>query len=100
MPYQPDSLDKEKAMFQTPDTAMKKASLKKGAAPQPATTRPTTPTAKPATAGAISPERRNGMVAEAAYYIAERRGFAEGSPIEDWLMAEAQIDAMLSRRKA
>ena len=30
-------------------------------------------------------------VAEAAYFLAERRGFAPGFELEDWLMAEAQI---------
>jgi len=36
------------------------------------------------------------MIAEAAYYIAEHRGFAQGHELEDWLLAEKQIDAMLS----
>lgn len=35
-------------------------------------------------------------IAEAAYFIAERRGFADGSPDEDWLEAEAEIDRMLA----
>ncbi|MBK6396063.1 MAG: DUF2934 domain-containing protein [Betaproteobacteria bacterium] len=39
-------------------------------------------------------ERRQ-MVAEAAYYRAERRGFAPGSEVEDWLEAEAQIRVRL-----
>lgn len=32
-------------------------------------------------------------VAEAAYFIAEHRGFKEGDPVQDWLAAEAQINA-------
>ena len=36
---------------------------------------------------------RHEMVAKAAYYAAERRGFAAGSQLEDWLLAERQIDA-------
>ena len=28
----------------------------------------------------------------AAYYRAERRGFAPGHEVEDWLAAEAEID--------
>lgn len=39
-------------------------------------------------------------VAEAAYYIAERRGFQGGSPEEDWLAAEAQIRQSLSGNAA
>ncbi|MBS4098816.1 MAG: DUF2934 domain-containing protein [Sulfuricella sp.] len=34
---------------------------------------------------------RRQMIAEAAYYYAERRGFAEGGDLDDWLQAEAQI---------
>jgi hypothetical protein len=44
----------------------------------------------------LTPEERHRVVAEAAYFIAERRGFAGGSPIDDWLQAEADIDRMLA----
>jgi hypothetical protein len=37
-------------------------------------------------------EIRNRMIAEAAYYRAEARGFATGYELEDWLEAEAEID--------
>ena len=33
----------------------------------------------------------NSMIAEAAYYRAEARGFATGYEIEDWLEAEAEV---------
>jgi hypothetical protein len=83
-------------MFQTQETAIKKAFLKKGRTVQ-ATTGAAKPTPPDQTAasGAVLPEARNRMVAEAAYYIAEHRGFAKGSPLEDWLAAEAQINTML-----
>lgn len=32
------------------------------------------------------------MIATAAYYRAEHRGFTGGNPVEDWLAAEAEID--------
>jgi hypothetical protein len=32
-------------------------------------------------------------IAIAAYYRAERRGFAPGNEVEDWLAAEAEINA-------
>ncbi|MET0988399.1 MAG: DUF2934 domain-containing protein [Steroidobacteraceae bacterium] len=32
-----------------------------------------------------------GMIATAAYYIAEQRNFAPGHELEDWLTAEHQI---------
>ena len=38
------------------------------------------------------------MIALAAYYRAERRGFAPGGELEDWLAAESEIDAQLARR--
>jgi hypothetical protein len=37
------------------------------------------------------------MVAEAAYFHAERRGFAPGNEVEDWLRAEAEIERLLRR---
>ncbi|MBK5929152.1 hypothetical protein CCR82_01025 [Halochromatium salexigens] len=40
-------------------------------------------------------EERGEMIAVAAYYLAEHRGFTAGSAIEDWLEAEQQIDRML-----
>jgi len=46
----------------------------------------------------VTPEQRAVMIAEAAYYIAQRRGFELGDPLEDWLIAEAQIDALLRDR--
>ncbi len=45
---------------------------------------------------AVNPELRNQMIAHAAYYRAERRGFCGGSELEDWLEAEAEIDRTLS----
>lgn len=34
---------------------------------------------------------REQMVAEAAYYLSEQRGFSHGNDVEDWLAAEAYI---------
>jgi len=41
-----------------------------------------------------SPEEREYLISEAAYYRAERRGFAPGNEIEDWLQAETEIDSL------
>ena len=41
-------------------------------------------------------EQRYRMIAEGAYYLAQRRAFAAGSELDDWLLAEAEIDAMLA----
>lgn len=44
---------------------------------------------------AVTPEQRYCMIAEAAYFHAERRGF-KGDPVQDWVAAEAEIEALLS----
>ena len=43
----------------------------------------------------ISEGMRRSMIAEAAYLRAEQRGFAGGDEVEDWLAAEAEVDALL-----
>ena len=50
-----------------------------------------------AMAAFLDPSTRRAMVERAAYFRAERRGFAEGCALQDWLEAEAEIDAMLTR---
>jgi hypothetical protein len=47
---------------------------------------------------AISEDVRRGMIAEGAYLRAERRGFAPGHEEEDWIAAEAEVDALLKAR--
>lgn len=47
---------------------------------------------------AVSAEQRYRMIAEAAYYIAERRNFAPGDVAADWEQAEAQIAVLLNRK--
>jgi len=61
------------------------------------------PKAKAAKAGSrsgtsvsVPPEQRRNYIEMAAYYIAERRGFAPGNPLEDWVQAEAEIDRLLA----
>ena len=46
-------------------------------------------------AASIDSERRRQMVAAAAYFRAERRGFDPGHELEDWVAAEAAVDAQL-----
>lgn len=45
-----------------------------------------------ATGGDACP--REQMIAEAAYYHAERRGFAPGNEMSDWLQAEADVEGL------
>ncbi len=44
----------------------------------------------------VAPEQRLNYIEVAAYYIAARRGFAPGDPLQDWVQAEAEIDRLLS----
>jgi hypothetical protein len=38
------------------------------------------------------------MISEAAYFLAEKRGFTGGDPCDDWVKAESQVDALLKQR--
>jgi hypothetical protein len=40
---------------------------------------------------------RHSMIAETAYYQAEKRGFQPGHEILDWLEAEKAVDKLLSK---
>ena len=44
---------------------------------------------------AASPEHRYHMIATAAYFLAQGRGFAGGYEMQDWITAEQKIDAKL-----
>ena len=48
-----------------------------------------------ATHDAIDAAGRHQMIAESAYYRAERRGFDGGRDVDDWLEAEQEIDGYL-----
>ena len=52
--------------------------------------------ASPKRPSGAPPEERRRLIAERAYSIAERRGFAGGDPRDDWLQAEAEIDRELA----
>ena len=45
----------------------------------------------------VDPELRREMIATAAYFIAEQRGFMPGHEEEDWYRAEAAVDRQLPR---
>jgi hypothetical protein len=51
-------------------------------------------------AAALPSEERHRMIALAAYFRAERRGFNPGQELDDWFEAEAKIDATLGLRQA
>jgi hypothetical protein len=45
----------------------------------------------------IDPDVRRKLVAAEAYFLAERRGFAAGNELEDWVAAEAMVDSKLQQ---
>lgn len=91
--------------------AAKKAAAKKAVTPVEVKSAPAKPAAKtaaktkapakpkttPAAKGAaVSLDQRNHYVQVAAFYIAERRGFAEGDPVADWAAAEEEVDRLIA----
>lgn len=45
-----------------------------------------------------APEERHLMIAEAAYRLAEQRGFQGDMALNDWLQAEAEVDARFAEK--
>lgn len=82
----------EKSTVVTPARPQMAAALPTAASPA-----GTKPSARPGSSSSpVTADVRRTMIAEAAYYIAEQRGFTEGRTMDDWLLAEKQIDAALS----
>lgn len=46
---------------------------------------------RPGSGSTISAQERERFVAQAAYYRAEKRGFAPGYELQDWVEAEAEV---------
>jgi len=72
------------------ETAAKQTAAGKHAASVPATTQQA--------AQAFTPEQRHQMIEQAAYFIAEQRGFQGDMALNDWLQAEAAVDARSEAR--
>jgi hypothetical protein len=70
----------------TTSTPRKRATRKAGAAIS---------AAAPTFSQFVGPEQRAALIAEAAFFRAEKRGFAPGHEVEDWLAAESEVDADL-----
>jgi hypothetical protein len=77
-----------------PATKRKTTAVKTAAAKT--TVAKSTRTKKKAAVINVSDEQRLSMIAEAAYFKAEKRGFIGGTPEEDWLAAESEVNALLS----
>ena len=57
-----------------------------------------TVSAKPQAMQSVNDEERYQLITEAAYLIAEQRGFEGNHEMDDWLQAEAEIDARFAAR--
>jgi hypothetical protein len=55
--------------------------------------------AKPSIRG-VSSEEKYQLIAEAAYFRSEKRSFAPGNELKDWLDAEAEIESRLTGTSA
>jgi hypothetical protein len=44
----------------------------------------------------VTQEERHRMITEAAYFIAEQRGFQGDLSLDDWLQAEAEVDTQFA----
>lgn len=49
----------------------------------------------PSAVPALNAEERNRLVARAAYFRAEKRGFAPGYELQDWVEAEAEVRRLI-----
>jgi hypothetical protein len=45
----------------------------------------------------VTEEERHQLIADAAYFRAERRSFAPGGELEDWFGAETEVEIRLSQ---
>lgn len=65
------------------------------------TSKAISPEGRPESAGAwnTSPEARERMIGEAAYYHYVHRGFTPGHALDDWLAAEADFERANMRRQ-
>jgi hypothetical protein len=87
-------------------SASKKAASKKSPSSSKVTGKPSVKKTRSHRGGAKTavPEqdetRRRQMIAEAAYFLAEQRGFQGGSAFDDWLIAEAQVDQQLNSQRS
>ena len=74
----------------------KKTTIHKHAVAQKAATESTIE--KHSESTSVGPEERQRLICEAAYRIAEQRGFQGNMALDDWLQAEAEVDAQFASR--
>ena len=55
----------------------------------------TAPEIRTDAAPTVNAEEREHLIARAAYFRAEKRGFAPGCELEDWVQAEAEVRRLI-----
>lgn len=93
MPTTSGTSKKKSSKKKTAKKVAKKAAAKKKASKKTATKKAASKRATTSSIKTISPEQRHAMISEAAYYIAEQRGFEGGTDMDDWLAAEFLINS-------
>jgi hypothetical protein len=80
-----------------PGRATKARTVKSRASKRPRAAQPPTNSIVTRSSAYMEPEARDAMIGEAAYFRSAHRGFEPGHEVDDWLAAESEIDAALSR---
>ncbi len=81
--------------------AVRQADSKKAASRKAADKTPTVQqTIDSASLQKVDPDYRRRMIAETSYFIAERHGFINNSPVDDWLEAEVLVDRLIESGRA
>jgi len=95
----PTSPDPNEVPSPTEGLTKKPPRKRASASSSPGTAKPrktATSTAKAATVRSeVSEDVRRGMIAEAAYHRAEKRGFSPDGQVDDWTAAEKEVDDFL-----
>jgi hypothetical protein len=104
-PLAPEILQEDTGPAASPETApaaarpVRKAAGKAAKTPakKSAPSRPAKPAPTPAKAATVrlDPVLRRALVAQCAYFRAEKRGFSPGGEAQDWLEAEAEVARIL-----
>ena len=98
-PLSSESKDVKASAKPRSESPSAEAPAKSAAPKRPAPPRKNPPKAAAAGKPPVSAERRRHYIEVAAYYIAERRGFAGADPQEDWVQAEIEVDRLLAEGK-
>ena len=78
-------------------SAPKKTTAAKASPKKTSSKKSTTRKTSAKNAAVISIEQRHAMIEQKAYLFAEKRGFVGGDPTQDWLAAESEIDASITK---